>query len=260
LSSSSSPSELVSVGKQSMMYVIPYSASHNGYMGGLDGGGYTSSSGSNPQNTACSIASSFPSPGNIVQCFQAVDFKSSTSGVWGAPAFWSDGGQNQYLFAIGLNDYMYWYPYAAPMFNVTSFSQSDHEFSFQGTSRSSGGMASVTWNGTSASTGVVWAMDSNGYGRYTNPGYLAAAQAQLYAYPAVPADLTCNGGRVCELWDSSMITNSSTIMPAAVKFTVPTIVDGYVIIAGGAPGYFGAGSTCDPVNFPSCEGQVTILH
>jgi len=48
-------------------------------------------------------------------------------------------------------------------------------------------------------------------------------------------------------------------MPGAVKFTVPTIVDGYIIVAGGAPNYFGTGSACDPINFPSCAGQLTIL-
>jgi hypothetical protein len=256
-----SNSELVSVGKQGMVYAIPYNTSNNGYMGGLDGGGYTSSSGSNPQNTACSTTTNFPTPGYIAQCFEAVTFNpNATSGVWGAPAFWSGGTQNQYLFTIGLNDYMYWYPYNSPTFGTASPVQSDHQFIHQGTSRSSGGMTSVTWNGTAANTGVAWALDSNGFGRYTNPGYQAAAQAVLYAYPAVPTNLTCNGGRVCELWDSTMLTNSSTVMPGAVKFTVPTIVDGYMIIAGGAPGYFGTGSSCDPVNFPACAGQVTILH
>ena len=37
-----------------------------------------------------------------------------------------------------------------------------------------------------------------------------------------------------------------TLMPGAVKFTVPTVVDGYVFVAEGAPGYFGSSSTACP--------------
>ena len=111
-----SPTQLVSVGKQGIVYVIPYNPSTNGYMGGLDGAGYGNSSGSLPQNTACTMGT-IPFPGNIAQCFAAVNFDQGQKfldrqGVWAAPVFWS-GTQNPYLYTIGLHDYMYWYAYNA---------------------------------------------------------------------------------------------------------------------------------------------------
>ena len=73
----------------------------------------------------------------------------------------------------------------------------------------------------------------------------------------------CPTGQVCnELWDSTTLPNSTSVMPGAVKFTVPTIVDGYIFVAGGAPGYFGMTSTACPPPPPTspCGGQLTILH
>jgi hypothetical protein len=257
-----SSSELVSVGKEGMLYAIPYNASSNTSMGGLDGCGYSTSctSGSDPTAKACSTSG----PGSIAQCFEATVFNSgvSTNGIWGAPAFWSAGGSNQYLFGIGLHDRMYWYNYSAPAFNTTNPPQSDHPFNRQNQGGISvGGTASITWNGSSSTTGVTWALDSNGFGR---PGaqkgtFQESTQAILYAYPATPNNLTCGGGGyVCELWDTNQ--SLSTFMPGAVKFTVPTVVDGYILVGGGAPSYFATGGPCDPVNFPSCAGQLTILH
>ena len=127
-----------------------------------------------------------------------------------------------------------------------------------------GGTASVTWNsgtGGGASTGVVWALDSNGYGRPNSGGAFPSLPAVLYAYPATPT-----GQTVTELWDSTELSGNATLMPGAVKFTVPTIVDGYILIGGGSPGYFGTNSTaCPPppanngVPTQPCDGQLTLL-
>jgi hypothetical protein len=263
LLNSSSTSELVSVGKQGMVYVVPY-ASTNGYMGGLDGGGYTRTSGSNPQSTDCSTATTFPSPGNIVQCFEATNFQPNTdhNGVRGNPAFWSvPNSTKQYLYPIGLNDYMYWYGYSSGSpgtFNTTSPPISDHKFNPNGANPPVGGTASVTWNsgtGGGSNTGVVWALDSNFYGTPNSSGNGGASAAILYVYPAVPA-----GQTVTKLWDSTELTGNATLMPGAVKFTVPTIVDGYILIGGGSPNYFDS-TSCPPPTTPpfTCAGQLTIL-
>jgi hypothetical protein len=126
-----SSSQLFSIGKEGIGYVVPYSATSNGVMGGLDGCGYNCSSASQPTAVACSTLSG---QGNIAQCFEAALGFSATygdrNGVWGAPAFWSTSTQS-YLYAIGLHDYMYWYPYSAsnsPPFTTASPATSDHSF------------------------------------------------------------------------------------------------------------------------------------
>jgi len=265
-----SSSELVSVGKQGMMYVVPYSATANSKMGGLDGGGYLTSTGSDPTTTDCSTATS-SSPGYIYQCFWAIssslyDGTKSTNGIWGAPSFWSAGGSNQYMYGVGLHDYMFWYPYVSgtpSTFNTSAVVESDHEFARQGSSGISvGGTTSVTWDNSNSSNGVVWALDSNGYGRY-NPNtssFVSSNQAILYAYPAVPGNFNPSG-QVTELWDSNQLSSYTTVMPGAVKFSVPTVADGYIFVAGGTPSYFGTTSCPAPTSLPfSCAGQLTILH
>ena len=110
-----SSSELVSVGKQGMVYAIPYNPSNNTTMGGLDGCGYNCSTPSDPTAKACSTSGA----GSIAQCFEAMAFSStnpSLNGIWSAPAFWPAGGSSPYLFGIGLHDRMYWYNYVAPTF------------------------------------------------------------------------------------------------------------------------------------------------
>jgi len=76
--------------------------------------------------------------------------------------------------------------HAAPKFSTSSPPQSDHEFTED--NGFIGGTASVTWNSLgSASTGVVWALDSNLSGILTDKGtYRAAGPAGLYIYPAIP--------------------------------------------------------------------------
>ena len=273
-------SQLFSIGKEGMAYVIPYSMSGNSTLGGLDGCGYNCSNGSDPTAKACTTGTG---QGNIVQCFEAtVGFdatKGDRNGVWGAPAFWSANAQNQFLYAIGLHDYMYWYPYNAsnsPPFTTGSPATSDHSFCGPNSTCSNptkpvGGTVSITWdssNGGNASSGVAWALDSNSYGLPNPNGNSPAQPAVLRAYKAVPDSIHCPAGQVCnELWDSTTLLNSATVMPGAVKFTVPTIVDGYIFVAGGVPGYFTTGLTACPPPPPNngvptslCAGQLTILH
>lgn len=256
-----SSSELTSVGKQGMLYVVPYSPTANSIMAGLDGGGYSGLSGSDPTQTNCTTSGTH----SIVQCFEAVSFNGgkSTNGIWGEPAFWNAGSSSQYLYGVGLHDYMYWYPYVSGSpgaFNPSGAVQSDHLFARNADGTGGiGGTTSVTWDGSGSSTGVVWALDANQYGRKDPAsGFDVAGAATLYAYPAVPGNF--NGqGRVTELWDTHTAGFDSS-MPGAVKFMLPTAADGYVFVAGGVPSYFGTTSCPAPSTPPfSCAGQLTIL-
>jgi len=107
-----------------------------------------------------------------------------------------------------------------------------------------GGTASVTWNsgtGGGATTGVVWG--------WTLTSTAGPIQTVMVSRRPPPVRLSCvpTGQTVTELWDSKKLTNNATLMPGAVKFTVPTVVDGYILIGGGSPGYFGTSSTLCPL-------------
>jgi len=276
LNNSTSPSELVSVGKQGMAYVIPYdtSTSSSTTMGGLDGCGYNCSAGSDPTAKACTTTGT--GQGNIVQCFAAVVFDPNQvhldrQGVWGAPAFWSGSAQNQYLFTIGLHDYVYWYAYNgsnSPPFTTTNPYRNEFKFCATGCVNSDtpvGGTVSVTWDGGNSGSGITWALDSNAYGSPNPNGLFPAGPAVLRAYKAAPDSTHCPAGVCNELWDSTQLTGYTTLMPGAVKFTVPTIVDGYILVGGGSPSYFKLHSPTCPPPPPSgpptqlCDGQLTIL-
>jgi hypothetical protein len=171
---------------------------------------------------------------------------------------------------------MYWYPYSAsnsPPFTTASPATSDHSFcgpnnACINSTKPVGGTVSVSWSSANGpSSGIAWALDSNNYGSPNPKGDSPAQPAVLRAYSAVPNASQCTGQPpVCtELWDSTQLTNSATFMPGAVKFTVPTIVDGYILVAGGVPGYFTKNLTAcppPPANGPptqQCEGQLTII-
>lgn len=246
-------SELVSIGKQGMLYVIPYNASSNTYMGGLDGCGYSCSSGSSPTATACTESGA----GSILQCFPAVPYNISFgdfNGLRGSPTFWAGAGSNL-LYLAGVRDALVAYSLVGSTFNMTaSTASTPATYGFPG------GMTSVSWNGLNSSSGLLWALEESGAGNVSYSGgstnYKAATPAILYVYTAVPS-----GGKISYLWDSSKLPNPTTAMPGAVKFVMPTVSDGYVFIAGGVPAYFGTGTTgCPSGTTFTCQGQLTILH
>ena len=129
------------------------------------------------------------------------------------PAFWNNsmfffgaasppGPGQQYIFNPGTG-----------MFTTTAASSTPTGFGFPGAT------PSVSSNGTSSGTGIVWAIDNSNYG--TNDGGVAAASpAILHAYSAA------NLGT--ELWNSSQ--GSGNAAGFAVKFTVPTIANGKVYV------------------------------
>src|SRR5271166_1641084 len=162
LLSSASPTELVSIGKQGMLYVMQYSTSTSTQtMGGLDGCGYLSCpSWSNPQATDCSTASG---PGNIVQCFAAVPFVQGLggdNGLRGAPTFWPNAN---YIYMAGIGDAINSpLPLQAFSFNGSTFNTSPYTPDTQHTFNYPGGSTSLTWNSQQGtSTGVIWALDTS---------------------------------------------------------------------------------------------------
>jgi hypothetical protein len=260
---SASTSELVALGKQGMLYVIPYSASSGSTMGGLDGplGGYTGTQPADPASTDCSTSSSLPSPGFIAQCFEAVAYdpdRGDSNGLRSTPAFWSAGGQNQFLYMAGLHDVLRAFSYNGTTFNTTAYTpDASHSSAFG----YPGASISVSWDGSSSSSGVTWVLDTSGAGKIHynkgKPTYVPSKPALLYAFQATPN----SQGQLMYLWDSSLLAHSDTAMPGAVKFVMPTIADGHIFIAGGVPNYFGIGTKgCAAGTKAKCAGQLTILH
>ncbi len=254
--------ELTAIGKQGMLYIIPYSASSNNTMGGLDGptGGYTGTKGADAGSTDCSTSTTLPTPGFIAQCFPAIPFdpnKGDFNGLRTSPAFWS-AGQNQLLFMGGLRDVLRGYSLNGTTFNTTAYTPStSHAVNFP----YPGASISVSWNGTDPNTGVVWALSTAGAGniQYANgkATFVASKPPVLYAFQAVPN----TQGQLTYLWDSTLLPNSTTVMPGSVKFVVPTIAGGRIYIAGGVPNYFGVGTKgCASGTKSKCAGQLTILH
>ena len=139
---------------------------------------------------------------NILQSFLA------TQAIFGTPAFW----QNK-LYVGGTSDFLSLFAFDATTgnFNTVASSRSATSFQFPGPT------PSVSAQG--ASGGVLWAIDSSGYGV---PSQFGTGPAILRAYDA--ANLAS------ELWNSSQAANNRDAAGNAVKFTVPTVANGKVYI------------------------------
>jgi hypothetical protein len=139
---------------------------------------------------------------NILQSFLA------TPAIFGTPAFW----QNK-LYVGGTSDFLslFTFDVATGNFNTVASSRSATSFQFPGPT------PSVSAQGTA--DGVLWAIDSSGYGV---PSAFGTGPAILHAYDA--ANLAS------ELWNSSQAANNRDTAGNAVKFTVPTVANGKVYI------------------------------
>ena len=139
---------------------------------------------------------------NILQSFLA------TPAIFGTPAFW----QNK-LYLGGTADALSLFAFdtTTGLFNTVATSQSATSFQFPGPTPS--------LSAQGASGGVLWAIDSSGYGV---PSAFGTGPAILHAYDA--ANLSS------ELWNSSLAANNRDTAGNAVKFTVPTVANGKVYI------------------------------
>ncbi len=229
--------ELVSAGKQGMFYVV-FSAN----MGHTD----AASSAGQSSTYACTTASS-PTSGSIAQCFQGItEVSPFNNGNRGTPAFLNgtSGYPANYMYVVGSKDTLRAYQLqnssGLGTFNTTPATPSSGAtISYPGAS------PVVTWNSgqpsSIASNAVVWALDTSAAGgiNSSNVPY-QAGPAILYTFKAIPS----SGSLGSLLWSTSSYGASNPGTPAAVKFVVPTIVNGQVFIAGGAQGYTPSVSPC----------------
>ena len=126
-----------------------------------------------------------------------------TKGMWSSPAWWNNyvyvGGQAAPLKAFSFNT-------NTGLLSTTASSRTSLQFPYPGTT------VSISSNGTS--NGIVWALDNGDYKNSTG-------NAALYAFKAT--------NLASELYSST--SNGSRDKPgAAVKFSVPTVVNGKVYV------------------------------
>ena len=133
----------------------------------------------------------------------------ATTGTWGAPAYWNGnlywGGSNSTLRAFAFNT-------TTGSISTTPTSQTFTVFGYPSPT------PSVSANGTT--NGIVWALDDSQYNSTTCTGP-ATCQA-LYAFNANNLDEM--------LYSSNQAANDRDVPGAAVKFAVPTIVNGKVYV------------------------------
>jgi hypothetical protein len=264
--------ELVVGGKEGVLYGVCYStetgSTSETYMGGLDGCGYNCSDNSNPVVSACT-ESATPGKGAIAQCFQGANAGESNSthdifssaGIRSSPVFWAGtvASPENYLYVAGVSAPIdaYQISSATGLFNPTGTPETTPKtFSYPST------IPSLSWNGSEASTALLFTINSSGYGKWASNKASAAKPDTLFVYNPIPSG---NPPVLQELWESSGSNNG----PGAVKFTVPTVAGGLVFVGGGTSGYAagpagGSGVTCTAAALANtttptvCGGQLSI--
>jgi len=158
------------------------------------------------------------SSNNVVQWMLAA----FSGGVWGSPTYWNG---NVYYGAVGspINAFSFDTGGTA-MLSTSPTSSSPETFAFPGPT------SPVSANGTSH--GIVWALDNTQYCTSESPG---CEPAVLHAYDAT--------NLATEFWNSSQ--NAADQAGNAVKFTVPTVVNGKVYV-GTRGNDMGSGGTSVP--------------
>jgi hypothetical protein len=139
-------------------------------------------------------------------------------GMWGSPAYW-----NGHIYFGAAQDNGANSPQSDPLrdftFNTTTgvvafATQSAKIFAFTGPT------PSVSSNGTTTGTGIVWALDNQAWAQSCPSGGCQV----VYAYDAT--------NLASKLWDSTLAANSRDRSGGAVKFTVPTVANGKVYVGG----------------------------
>ena len=140
--------------------------------------------------------------GNDDQIVQTLPFE--IGGEWGSPAFWN----NNIYFGGAFGDYLTAFAYnpQTQLLSTAPTSNSPEEFWFPGPT------ASVSSNGTT--NGIVWIIETDMYG---------GGNAVLRAYDAT--------NLANEFYNSNQ-NLARDQAPLAVKFSVPTVADGQVFVAG----------------------------
>ena len=133
--------------------------------------------------------------------------------IVGSPIFWNRGTAGQST--------MYLWPGMVPLkqftFNATTGFTQAFQSTVNPTQDVQGGNLSLSANGTTSGTGIVWAthsLSSAGGGGGAVPGL-------LYAFNA--------DNVTSELWDSNKVTGDA--LASYAKYTVPTVVNGKVYVS-----------------------------
>ncbi len=128
-------------------------------------------------------------------------------GMWSMPAYW-----NSNLYFWGAGDVLRSIPLVngLPAFTKTKANSTGIGFP--------GATPSISSNGQVSGTAILWAIDSSQYGS-PGPG---PGPAVLYAFDATNIST--------ELWDSTRAPHNRDKAGNAVKFSVPTVVNGKVYV------------------------------
>jgi hypothetical protein len=126
--------------------------------------------------------------------------------IFATGSFW-----NNSFYIAGINGPLISYSFNSSinLFSTSVASQSSSSYGFPG--------ATPSVSSTGLSNGIVWALDNTNYCTRYSPG---CGPAILHAYDAATLS--------SDLWNSSMV--SADAAGNAVKFTVPTIVNGKVYV------------------------------
>ena len=174
----SHPNELIGAGKEGRIYVVD-----RDHMGGYN----TISNVCNNQAPTYvdRIVQEFPANGIV--------------GMWSSPSYWN-GPTGQYVYFGGSSDHLKAYSLSNGRLSSTPTSQTIESFSFPG------GDPSLSSNGTTPGTGILWTIDRT---------------AILHAYDAT------NLGT--ELYNSNQNASRDSL-GSYVKFSVPTVANGEVFV------------------------------
>jgi len=165
----------------------------------------------------------------------------AVGGMWSMPAYW-----NNNIYFWGSGDVLKSIPVTNGLPDFTHISSGTVSLGFPGAT------PSISANGTTAGTAIVWAIDSTQYGS-PGPG---PGPAVLHAYDATNVST--------ELWNSSQAAGDTA--GNAVKFSVATITNGKVYIGASSEvdvyGLTGGGgtTTATPVITPGSETVSNPIH
>jgi hypothetical protein len=140
------------------------------------------------------------------------DFQACARHIHGSPIYWQSGN-GQYVYVWSEIDHLKQYQLVNGLFNTTPFAESPMADPIG----MPGGMLSLSANGSTPGSGIVWALDP-----YNQNGQLAIVTGVLRAF---------NADNVSdELWDSE-INPTRDKTGAFAKFVAPTIANGRVYAA-----------------------------
>jgi len=210
---------------------------------------------SNPFTTACSSSG----PNSAIQCLGAAYLPSNCCGgtrdfgLRSGSAFWAgpDNVHGNVLYVAGVGDnairaYQMDPTQTTGQFKTTPFGTGGWDFSVAESIPYPGANPVVTWNsaGGSYQDAILWVLDNSKYQRIgINNVQIFAGPAQLYAYSAEP-----DGNGVLDKTAFRDVKNG----PGAVKFMMPTVINGHIYVAGQRAKTYCATAPC--------YGAVTMWH